>query len=50
MALYAHWTRRLTFGTGIGVAPPRRFRTTSGVCAGMTGSTLSKRHTLTSPR
>ena len=29
--------------------PPRRFRTTSGVCAGMTGSTLCQRHTLTSP-
>jgi hypothetical protein len=30
MALYALRTRRMTFGTGIAVAPPRRLRTTSG--------------------
>jgi hypothetical protein len=30
MALYAHRTRRMTFGTAITVAPPRRFRTTPG--------------------
>ena len=29
MALYANRTRRLTFGTGIGVAPPRRLRAAS---------------------
>jgi alkanesulfonate monooxygenase SsuD/methylene tetrahydromethanopterin reductase-like flavin-dependent oxidoreductase (luciferase family) len=49
MALYAHQTRRMTFGTGTAVAPPRRFRTTSGVSSGMTGSTLCQRHTLMSP-
>jgi hypothetical protein len=49
IALCAHRTRRMTFGTGIAVAPPRRFRTTSGVCAGMTGSTLGKRHPIMSP-
>jgi alkanesulfonate monooxygenase SsuD/methylene tetrahydromethanopterin reductase-like flavin-dependent oxidoreductase (luciferase family) len=31
MALCVQRTRRMTFGTGIAVAPPRRFRTTSGV-------------------
>jgi hypothetical protein len=50
MALYAHGTRRMTFGTGIAVAPPRRFSITSEVGAGMTGSTLGKRHPITSPR
>jgi len=49
IALCAQRTRRMAFGTGIAVAPSRRFRTTSGVCSGMTGSTLGKRHTLTSP-
>jgi alkanesulfonate monooxygenase SsuD/methylene tetrahydromethanopterin reductase-like flavin-dependent oxidoreductase (luciferase family) len=49
MALYAHRIRRMTFGTGIAVAPPRRFRTTSGVSSGMTGSTLGQRHPITSP-
>ena len=45
-------TRRrfpMRFGTGIAVAPPRRFSITSEVGAGMTGSTLGKRHPITSP-